>query len=1581
MRDLSEIRGYYESNDESLRAVAGLFSVPLDTLKKRAAKEKWHRREDHCNLPGPENGTIGEVGAKSAVHEMAPTPENGTENDTVSDPGAKSAVLEMAPARKNGTKNGTGTSAQNGTPAIPDDINTLDRLAAVRFYADTLNWAVHPLLAPDRGDPQERGKKPLLKGWRNHIAADITLDFLAKYFGPGTTHNIGCVVRAPFVHVDLDSKPDAGASVMAWLATQPDLSAVPRERTGGGAHLAFICRDIPEVAMMAKKAPTCQINDKVGAELYLDGLNLALSPSIHKSGHRYTWEVTGDIPEVKWADLCRWFGFATLETKKPGRPSKEKPWWTKWPEDLRTLDLTGIMDQFDLLGNCLDPDQSKWSARCPWQHQHSGGAVAEAGSDTVIFNAPEIMPAFRCLHSHCEARGIKDLIEWLDAQKPGIIAARCARLRAWSPGSKGQSGRPRIVLPGTGRSHSDFAADLSAAIAPTLDLFRFRGNIVEIQPSEDSTSPGGVGGDTLQSLCPAEVVTAVERTVEVGVLREDDSGDPVFLTKSMNESDARITLLNRGFRTRLPRISRLLDVPVPQWSEDGGLLYPATGYDARFGTWLNPNAPQLRTMGISEALDLLLGELLANPEDGGFWWRDQQARILALARIVTPFCRGLMGWKRSPLWIFDGNREGSGKDTCSNVAYLLYSGRPVSGAPTGKDGDDELRKRITASLLSGARFFHLANMKGHINLPCLEAATDNTGVWEDRLLGVSKALVLSNEMEFSITANNATWEPDIERRCRRISLCLTPDNVNGHKYRHPLLDLWIKRHRDDLLSAVNAMVSHWVRQGCPHGPLAFSSFPEWGHIVGGIFHACGLSDPCQPNEESVTSGDQFTHAMREFFKLAMQHFGDRSVPKQEFQEFLQRDECVHNIFEWIDFAARRGMISFGKLLVKFDKRELGGITLRINQTSKNRADYRFSQNNGPSGDLFTSLAPSSARGSGEVGDVSYSVPCEDINTPENNGAKSDELNAFYRSEGQNASNIPTSPRAVFCSQRPDLDRVALDLTGADRIALDIETYGQRKGDGLDPWKGDIRLLTLSRQGGTIWTIDLRAVGYELGPLKDILEDAGIIAHNAKFDLLWLRVKCGLFAKRVHCTLTAARLLVAGTKPGNDLDKCLERYLGIQPAADHSRSDWASMLLTEDQLAYATRDVAHLHDLLATMESELEASGLDTVWALECALLPCVVGMEATGIHVEREKLRKIADEALKLAQVAADNLRTALGNPSINPASPGQLLTALRAKGLKLESTAEEKLKEADDDLLVPLVLEFREASKRAQQAEALIDHIQQDGRIHGRFEPLGTATGRFSSKEPNLQNIGRGEIREAFTAPEGKRLIVADYSQIELRAAAAIAGETKMIEAYKAGADLHKFTAATVLGKPEHEVTKPDRQLAKAVNFGLIYGQSAPGLVRYAATSYGVTMDEDEATRIRQAFFRTYSRLRQWHGTSHNQAEEGITEVRTRTGRRRLIPSTASDWERFTAIVNTPVQGGTADGMKHALVLIHERLPKSARIVSTVHDEVVVECREESADECREIITTAMVEAMAALFPEVPVEVEANVCTTWAEK
>ena len=578
--------------------------------------------------------------------------------------------------------------------------------------------------------------------------------------------------------------------------------------------------------------------------------------------------------------------------------------------------------------------------------------------------------------------------------------------------------------------------------------------------------------------------------------------------------------------------------------------------------------------------------------------------------------------------------------------------------------------------------------------------------------------------------------------------------------------------------------------------------------------------------------------------------------------------------------------------------------------------------------------------------------------------------------------IATLPAATeIIGDRSSLGCMAELVMGAGAVALDIETYGERRGDGLDPWAGDIRLLSLCVEGQEPWIWDLRAIGYDLGELKTALEAVEIIAHNAKFDLLWLRVKCGLRATRVFCTLVAARLLSAGTKPGNDLDKCLERYLGIAPAPDHSRSDWGSMFLIDDQLAYAARDVAHLHELASTVWGEIERARLDVVADLEFSLVPVIVEMETAGIAVDKAKLREIETKARSSAAGFASLLRNELHLPALNPGSPRQLLKALISQGIKVADTNEETLKAADDAEIIPLILDYRGAEKLAQQAASLLECVKQDGRIHGRFDPTGTATGRFSSKDPNLQNVGRGELRTCFVPEPGNKLIVADYSQIELRAAAVIAGETKMIEAYKNGVDLHKQTAAEVLNKLLEDVTKQDRQLSKATNFGLLYGQSAPGLVRYAASSYGVQMELDQAEQIRRQFFRTYNRLRQWHGVSHNQADAGAREVRTVLGRRRLIPEPASEWERFTALVNTPVQGGCADGMKQALVLLDQRLPTEARLISTVHDEVLVEVPEAMANEVCDLVQVAMIEAMAALFPQVPIEVEAGSCSNWGEK
>ena len=227
----------------------------------------------------------------------------------------------------------------------------------------------------------------------------------------------------------------------------------------------------------------------------------------------------------------------------------------------------------------------------------------------------------------------------------------------------------------------------------------------------------------------------------------------------------------------------------------------------------------------------------------------------------------------------------------------------------------------------------------------------------------------------------------------------------------------------------------------------------------------------------------------------------------------------------------------------------------------------------------------------------------------------------------------------------------------------------------------------------------------------------------------------------------------------------------------------------------------------------------------------------------------------------------------------------------------------------------------------------------------------------------------------------MADYSQIELRVAAAITEEPKMIEAYRNGIDLHRLTAALVMEKDPSAVTKDDRQLAKAVNFGLLYGQSARGLVGYAKNVYGVEMTEARSREIRDRFFSAYPKLKAWQDESYVTSGTA-TETRTITGRRQLL--TAGEdfrWSRFASSLNTPIQGGSADGIKRAIILIAQRLPPGCGLISTVHDELIALAPVALADQAKAIVEGSMKEAMADLFPTVPVEVECAVCRTWGEK
>jgi DNA polymerase-1 len=321
--------------------------------------------------------------------------------------------------------------------------------------------------------------------------------------------------------------------------------------------------------------------------------------------------------------------------------------------------------------------------------------------------------------------------------------------------------------------------------------------------------------------------------------------------------------------------------------------------------------------------------------------------------------------------------------------------------------------------------------------------------------------------------------------------------------------------------------------------------------------------------------------------------------------------------------------------------------------------------------------------------------------------------------------------------------------------------------------------------------------------------------------------------------------------------------------------------------------------------------------------------------------------------------------------SPTQVTKAFAALGITLECTDDDALA-ALDHPVAGLLRDYRAARKCCTTYGIdWLKHVAADGRVFAGWRQLGSEAGRMSCRQPNLQQLPRDRrYRQCFRPIPGRVLVKADYSQIELRIAAKIATEPSMLDAYRQGLDLHTLTAQHILGKAE--VSKADRQLAKAINFGLLYGMGAKGFRAYAQSNYGVSMTFAEAKQYRNSFFRAYPGLVQWHA----KAGRACKETRTLAGRRRLFPQPI-----FTQQVNTPVQGTGADGLKLALGSLWKRRHEmpGAFPVLVIHDEIVMECSAEQADTVATILKATMIEAMAPLIDPVPVEVEVHVSRTWA--
>lgn len=579
------------------------------------------------------------------------------------------------------------------------------------------------------------------------------------------------------------------------------------------------------------------------------------------------------------------------------------------------------------------------------------------------------------------------------------------------------------------------------------------------------------------------------------------------------------------------------------------------------------------------------------------------------------------------------------------------------------------------------------------------------------------------------------------------------------------------------------------------------------------------------------------------------------------------------------------------------------------------------------------------------------------------------------------------------------------LRAADEFAFDTET------DSLDALRANLVGMSLSVEPGRACYIplghDYPGVPAQL-PMDEVLDalrplftDASRkkLGQHGKYDIHVLR-RHGIEVQGYSDDTMLESFVLNATATRHDMDSLARRYLGYETvkytdvAGKGAKQIPFSQVALDDATRYAAEDADVTLRLRRVLSPKLgSVPALERVYRdIEMPLVPVLTHMEATGVLVDAAELRRqsadLGRRMLELQQRA-----TEVAGRSFNLDSPKQVC-ALLYDELKLpalvktptgQPSANEEALEAiaDQHELPRVILDYRGLAKlRSTYTDKLPEMINPaTGRVHTSYHQAGAATGRLSSSDPNLQNIpirtndGR-RIREAFVAPEGRRIVACDYSQIELRIMAHLSEDPALLRAFNSGLDIHTATAAEVFGKTVETVEPGERRAAKAINFGLMYGMSAFGLASRLGISRG------EAQDYIALYFSRYPGVREFMDRTRAQArEQGFVE--TVFGRRLYLENITarnqglrSGAER--AAINAPMQGTAADIIKRAMVDIHHWLAghrERALMVLQVHDELVFEVDEAFVPE---LIAQAGRRMAAAAELRVPLEVESGVGHNW---
>jgi DNA polymerase-1 len=602
----------------------------------------------------------------------------------------------------------------------------------------------------------------------------------------------------------------------------------------------------------------------------------------------------------------------------------------------------------------------------------------------------------------------------------------------------------------------------------------------------------------------------------------------------------------------------------------------------------------------------------------------------------------------------------------------------------------------------------------------------------------------------------------------------------------------------------------------------------------------------------------------------------------------------------------------------------------------------------------------------------------------------------------------TSPAEAYETvlQQERLRSLAEECRRAAGFAIDTET------DGLDPMRARLVGISLaSAEGRGVYIpighdyigapgqIPLDRVREVLGPL---LADEGLpkIGQNLKFDAHILR-RHGMPVRGWGLDTMVAAFLLNSSRSSYSMDSLAEEYLGHTTIKYEDVAGRGAKQITLNQAPiervteYAAEDADITLRLANILRPRLESSGLLELYDnIDGPLLPLLERMEAHGIRVDSAMLERMSGEMQASLERAREEIH-GLAGTEFNVDSPKQLREVLFDRmGLKPgRKTAKSKVPSTDARTLEELagkhaiarkLLEYRELAKlKGTYVDSLPRLVNPEtGRVHTSYHPTGAATGRLSSSDPNLQNIpvrseaGR-RIRSAFIPEDGHAFLASDYSQVELRVLAHLARDEQLIAAFRAGEDIHSYTASRVFGVAQALVSGDMRRRAKAVNFGILYGMSETRLAREQG------MTRADARSFIAAYFERFSKVRSYIDSVREQALRDAA-IRTLFGRVRYFPqlhrrvNRAVKEQALRAALNTTIQGTAADLMKMAMLKVEQDLDKEgleARILLQVHDELLLEVPLEAVERVGSVVRRAM-EGVYRL--EVPLAVDQKSGQSW---